>query len=115
MIALLGTVATTPGAIAPPEIDFLATLPMLVVAGVAVVSVVLEAALPRGRRRTPQVALSAVGLLVALGLLIWQWGAEDVVTASGSIAIDGVSRFLMAVVLVLAVVTVLLVGDTVDD
>ena len=114
MIALLGTAAATPGAIAPPEIDYLATLPMLVVAGVAVVSVVLEALLPRGRRRTPQVVLSAVGLLTALGLLIWQWGADDVVTASGSIAIDGVSRFLMAVVLVLAVVAVLLVGDTVD-
>ena len=115
MNALLATATTTPGGIAPPEIDYLATLPMLVVAGVAVTSVLLEALLPRGRRRTPQVVLSVVGLLLALGLLIWQWDAPDVVTASGSIAIDGVSRFLMAVVLVLAVVAVLLVGDTVDD
>ncbi|MFC3689902.1 NADH-quinone oxidoreductase subunit NuoN [Aquipuribacter hungaricus] len=115
MIALLGNTAATPGAIAPPEIDYLATLPMLVVAGTAVVSVVLEAFLPRGRRRTPQVVLSVVGLLAALGLLVWQWDAGDVVTASGSVAVDGVSRFLMAVVLVLAVVAVLLVGDRVQD
>jgi NADH:ubiquinone oxidoreductase subunit 5 (subunit L)/multisubunit Na+/H+ antiporter MnhA subunit len=97
-LAAVATAATVPGGIAPPEIDYSATLPMLVVAGAAVVSVLLEALLPRGRRRTPQIVLSVVGLLVALGLLVWQWGAGDVVTASGSIAIDGVSRFLMATV-----------------
>jgi NADH-quinone oxidoreductase subunit N len=110
--------AERPGAIPGPEIDYLATLPMLVVAGVAVLSVVLEAALPRGRRRLPQVVLSVVGLLVALGLLVWQWvvtDGEGVVTASGSIAIDGVTRFLQATILVLAVVAVVLFADRVDD
>ncbi len=91
--AVAATVITSDG-IAPPVIDYLATAPMLVVAGTAVLSVVLEAFLPRGRRRAPQVALCVVGLLTAFGLLVWQWGAGDVVTASGSVAIDGVPRFL---------------------
>ncbi|WP_380166555.1 NADH-quinone oxidoreductase subunit NuoN [Jannaschia sp. R86511] len=103
------------GQIAPPEIDYLATSPMLIVAAVAVVSVVLEAALPRGTRRLPQIVLSVVGLLAALAALVATWSADDVVTASGSIAVDGVTRFLQATILVLAVVGVVLVGDRVDD
>lgn len=122
MSALAGTAAltaiatsTTTGSIPAPDIDYLATAPMLVVAGVGVLSVVLEAALPRGRRRVPQVLLTVVGLLVALGLLLWRWNDPDVVTASGSVAIDGVTRFLQMVVLGLAVLAVLLVSDRVGD
>ncbi|WP_336922092.1 NADH-quinone oxidoreductase subunit NuoN [Aquipuribacter sp. SD81] len=103
------------GGIAPPDIDWAALSPMWVVAAVAVLSVVLEAALPRGHRRVPQVVLSVLGLLVALAALILTWDSGDVVTASGSIAVDGVTRFLMGTVLVLAVVAVLLFGDRVDD
>lgn len=105
----------TAGSIAPPEIDYLAVSPMLIVAGVAVVSVVLEAALPRGARRPPQVVLSVVGLLAALAALVVTWDDGDLITASGSIAVDGVTRFLQATILVLAVVAVVLVGDRVDD
>ncbi len=119
MSALASLVAVpvtgTTGSIPPPTIDYLAVSPMLVVAGVAVVSVVLEAALPRGTRRVPQVVLSLAGLLAALAVLVVTWGAGDLVTASGSIAMDGVTRFLQATVLGLAVVAVVLVGDAVDD
>ncbi len=113
--ALTLPLSGTAGTIAPPEIDYLATSPMLIVAGVAVVSVVLEAALPRGARRVPQIVLSVLGLLAALAALVATWGADDVVTASGSIAVDGVTRFLQATILVLAVIGIVLVGDKVDD
>ncbi|MFC5380788.1 NADH-quinone oxidoreductase subunit NuoN [Aquipuribacter nitratireducens] len=103
------------GGIAPPEIDWVATAPMWVVAAVAIVSVTLEAALPRGRRRAAQVVVSVGGLVAALVALVLTWSDEAVVTASGSIAIDGVTRFLMATVLVLAILGVLLFDDRVDD
>jgi NADH-quinone oxidoreductase subunit N len=113
--ALVLPAGAATGGIPAPDIDWAATSPMWVVAAVAVLSVVLEAALPRGHRRVPQILLSVVGLVLALAALVLTWGAGDVVTASGSIAVDGVTRFVMGTVLVLAIIGVLLFGDRVDD
>ena len=103
------------GTIAAPEIDYVAVAPMLTVAVVAVVSILLEAALPRGGRRLPQLLLTALGLVAALVFLVVGWSAGDMVTAGGSIAVDGITRFTQATLLVLGLLAVVLVSDTIDD
>ncbi len=99
-----------PGDIAPPDIAYAAISPMLVVAGAAVVSVLLEAFLPRGTRRLPQLALTLAALVTALVLLLTV-GDVDVVTAGGAIAVDGVSRFTQALLLVIGILGALLLAD----
>ncbi len=120
-MSLLSVVAVPAGAPAQvgsalpgPELDYLAMGPMIAVGVTALLAIVLEAVLPRGTRRVPQVVLACAGLLAALALLILGWG-DDVVTASGSLAIDGVTRFTQATLLVVGVVAVLLVADRVED
>ncbi|MGF1664276.1 MAG: NADH-quinone oxidoreductase subunit NuoN [Kineosporiaceae bacterium] len=97
-----------------PEVDWFALSPMLVVAGAALLSVILEAALPRGTRRLPQIALTVAAPVAALVLLV-VLAQEDVVTAGGALAIDGVTRFAQGLLLVLAVLGALLLADRMPD
>ena len=59
-----------------PDFDYAALAPILIVLGAALVSVVLEALLPRQKRRNAQLAVVVIALAVALlgpWLLDWTW------------------------------------------
>ena len=96
----------------PPSFEYRAVLPMLVVFGAALLSVGVEALLPRRVRPTTQLVLTLLALLGALGAVIY--GATRLthsVVLNGSVAADGPTLFMQGTILVLAIGAVLLIAE----
>jgi NADH-quinone oxidoreductase subunit N len=93
-----------------PDIGYAEVSPMLIVFGVAVLSVLVEAFLPRKGRYPVQVGLSLLGLVGALVAVVLLAGTQRVV-AAGSVAVDGPTLFLQGTVLVLAIASLLLIAE----
>ncbi len=103
-----------------PKIEYFTLSPILIVLGVAVLGVLLEAFLPRGRRYVVQVTLALVGLGAAIVTSVMVFdrlkpggdrpGLGDV-TAMGALAVDGPALFCWILILVLAVLSVLLFAE----
>jgi NADH-quinone oxidoreductase subunit N len=96
-----------------PAIAYGAILPLLVVLGMACVSVLVEAFLPRHQRWPVQVALSLVTLVGAgLALGIYAGGRPaGITTLADAIAVDPPTLFLWGTLLALALGSVLLIAD----
>ncbi len=102
-----------------PQIEYYKLAPILIVFGVAVLGVLIEAFLPRAQRLTAQVAVALVGLLSAFVLVCTladeaQEAARAVpqqVAAEGAVAIDGMTLFLQGTILLLGIVAVLLLAE----
>jgi NADH-quinone oxidoreductase subunit N len=96
-----------------PAIDYPAILPLLIVLGMACVSVLVEAFLPRHQRWPVQVALTLVTLVGAgLALGIYAGGKPTgISTLAGAIAVDPPALFLWGTLLALALGSVLLIAD----
>ena len=103
-----------------PHIEYDLISPILVVLGVAVIGVLVEAAVPRARRYWVQVVLAAVGVLGALGAAIYVLAKIDpgsdkpkpgFLVAEGALAIDGPTLFSWILILVLALLGVLLFAE----
>ena len=97
-----------------PKIEYAKILPLLIVFGVAIVSVLVEAFLPRRYRYVVQVTLSIVTLVAALVATIGLAGSK-VLAAEGAIAVDGFTLFLWGTILVLSLVSVLLLSERAVD
>ena len=106
--------------ISPPSIEYRQLLPMLVVFGVAVAGVLVEAFVPRPRRRPVQLALALAGLAVAFALLIvvaatsslFSHSGPGHLVAMGSVGVDGPTLFIQGTILVLAFASVLLLAES---
>jgi NADH-quinone oxidoreductase subunit N len=114
-----------------PSIDYKALAPLLVVFGAALVAVLVEAFAPRRSRFATQVAVSLIGLVVALVAVAWlALGDVRVETAgsaiagaaagsslvAGSVVIDGPALFLQGTILALSILAVLTMSErSVDD
>ena len=93
---------------------------MLLVFGVAVAGVLVEAFAPRAQRRPLQLALSLGGLAAAFVLTIlvaatsslFADGAAGHVAAMGAVAVDGPTLFIWGTILVLAFVSVMLIAES---
>jgi NADH-quinone oxidoreductase subunit N len=104
-----------------PSIDYAALSPILIVFGVAVVGVLVEAFVPRRLRYLVQSVLTLVGLVAALGATVWvalehlteraEGAAFGSVVAGGAVAVDGPSVFLWGTLLVLSVISTLLFAE----
>lgn len=96
----------------PPEIDWAALSPVLVVVGAAVVGVLVEAFAPRRGRRFVQLALSVAALAAALVVVVLRWGTVEQNLVGVSALFDHrVSLFLTATLLVLGLVAVLAMAE----
>ncbi len=97
-----------------PSISYHSLGPVLVVAGVALLGVLIEAFAPATRRRALQIPVALAGLLGALVLIARLWstvrGSGEIV-AEGAIALDGPSLFLQGTIVVLAAASILLLGE----
>ncbi len=93
-----------------PSVEYRGLAPMLVVFGVAVLGVLIDAFLPESWRRRVQLPVALAGLAVAFGFVADLWG-ENRILAQGTVALDGPALFLQGTLLVLAVVSLLLVAD----
>ena len=98
-----------------PDIDYTRLLPVLVVFGVGVLGVLVEALVPAGGRYRAQTGLAVLGLVVAGGFTIWLatdlTGGLGRTVASGTVAVDGPALFLWGTVLVLSLLSVLLMSE----
>ena len=103
-----------------PTIEYFTVSPILIVLAAAVIGVLVEAVLPRGRRYPVQVAVALVGLLGAFGTAAVVFsrlspGASrpkpGSVVAEGALAVDGPALFCWLLVLVLAFLSVLLFAE----
>jgi NADH-quinone oxidoreductase subunit N len=112
--ALPGFLAQAQDKLTAPPIDYGATLPVLIVLGVACAGVLVEAFLPRRQRWSVQVVLS-LGGLVAAGLALVRYATKDdlgdLVTFGRTLAIDKPTLFLWGTLLALALGGLLLIAD----
>ncbi|MEV0338238.1 NADH-quinone oxidoreductase subunit NuoN [Nocardia sp. NPDC050713] len=93
-----------------PSIEYGALAPMLIVFGVAVAAVLVEAFVARRYRYGTQVWLSLIGLAAALVAVIRLAGTEST-AVSGAVAIDGVTLFLQGTILVVSILGVLFIAE----
>ncbi|MEZ0577874.1 NADH-quinone oxidoreductase subunit NuoN [Nocardioides sp. MH1] len=102
-----------------PHLEYFELLPMLIVFGTACIGVLVEAFLPRESRRVPQIAVSLLGLVAALGATIWVAtdvdkvgdGARGLVGAEGSVIIDGPTLYLWGLLLIFGILGVALFAE----
>ena len=97
-----------------PEVNYSAIAPLLIVFGAAVLSVLVEAFVPRRGRRPVQLVLVIVTILVALGVTVSLSGTR-LLTADGSIAVDGPTLLLWGALLVVALLGALLMAERTLD
>jgi NADH-quinone oxidoreductase subunit N len=117
---VIPTLAETPADFTSPSIEYSLLAPLLIVFGVAIAGVLVEAFAPRRLRYLIQVVLAVAGMLAALVATVWVATDMDSradgagfgqVAAMGALAIDGPTMFLWGTVLVMSLISVLLFAE----
>ncbi|MFC4373500.1 NADH-quinone oxidoreductase subunit NuoN [Nocardia halotolerans] len=93
-----------------PSIEYHLLAPMLIVFGVGVIGVLVEAFLPRTFRYPTHLVLGIGGVLAALVAVVLLAGTEATAVA-GAVAVDGVTLFLQGSILVVALLGLLLIAE----
>jgi NADH-quinone oxidoreductase subunit N len=93
-----------------PAIDYAAISPLLILFGAACLGVLVEAFVPRRWRPPTQLWLALAGVLAALAAVVGLAGT-GVVTAAGSVTVDGPALFMQGALLVFGLVALLLIGE----
>ena len=93
-----------------PQIEYRQLAPIVIVLGMATVSVLVEAFVPRTSRREVQMFLTLATLAVALFFVVTMAGTRSIV-AQQAVAIDGPGLFFQGTILVLALMVALLMGE----
>ena len=104
--------------ITPPHIEYSQLSPMLLVFGLAIAGVLVEAFVPRAHRRAFHLVLTLGGLaasfvltiLIAATSSLFAHGSPGHIAAMGAVAVDGPTLFIWGTILVLAFVSVLLIA-----
>ena len=114
----LASTAVAP-AFTAPHIEYGQLSPILLVFGLAVAGVLVEAFVPRAHRRSVQLGLTLGGLAGAFGLTIAVGATTKLapghLAAMGAVAVDGPALFIWGTILVLAFVSVLLMAESSQD
>jgi NADH-quinone oxidoreductase subunit N len=95
-----------------PHIEYTQLSPVLIVVGAAVLSVLVEAFVPRRGRHGTQVFLSVLALAAAfaavVGLAAGGYGSTKAhIAAMGAVAVDGPALFLQGTILLAAILSIL--------
>ena len=100
-------------AIPTPSIEYGVLSPILIVLGIAVAGVLVEAFAPRRARYATQVTLGVSGLLAAFGALaqVYRETTAGRTAAVGAVVIDRPGLFLQGAILLIGVLGVLLIGE----
>ena len=101
-----GDVAT----IHAPSVSYYALAPILIVIGGAILGVAVEAFVSREERYAAQMVVT-VGTLIASLVAVGVVHNTSVITAGGAVAVDGFALFIQGTVLVMALLSVLLIGE----
>ena len=95
---------------ATPSIEYGLLSPMLIIFGVAIAGVIVEAALPRWARYSSQMVLAVGGLIAAFIAIVALAGADQS-AAMGSVSVDGPALYLQGVIVLVSLLAVLLMGQ----
>lgn len=98
------------GDIIAPHIEYDQLLPIFIVFGVAVLGVAIEAFVPRSTRRRVQQPITLLALLAAFIVTILVAGTVNA-AAEGAVGVDGPTLFIQGVIIALAFVSALLMGE----
>ncbi len=94
------------------SVDYSTVLPMLILFGAAMVSVLVEAFVPRAWRFSVQVVVTLLAIALSLASVIYNLAQHvSKTTAGGALAIDGPALFLQATILVLGLLAVFTMAD----
>lgn len=96
--------------IVPPSVEYARLSPMLIVFGAAVAGVVVEAALPRGRRYAAQLILATGALVAALAAVALLGGGRGG-AVMGAVMVDGPASFFQGAVVVLGIAALAPIGQ----
>ena len=98
-----------------PSVEYGLLSPMLIVLGVAVVGVLVEAFLPRQQRYAAQLVLSLGGLVAAFVAVVVLTrnlhGSTGRTAVLGAVAVDAPALFLQATILLVGVLGILLIAE----
>ena len=98
-----------------PDIEYALISPMLIVLGAAVLGVIVEAFLPRGRRYAAQITLGLAALVAAFVAVVMLardlHGGNGSSAVMGAVAIDMPALFLQGTILLVAVLGIMLIGE----
>jgi len=97
-----------------PHLEYGLLSPMLIVFGAAILGVLVETFAPRRLRYPAQFGIALVGIVAAFVATVLAAG-HTVNAAEGAIAIDGVTLFLWAIILLMALLALLLVAERAVD
>jgi NADH-quinone oxidoreductase subunit N len=98
-----------------PSIAYASLSPVLIVALAAIVGVLVDAFVPQRLRWPVQMGVALVGLVAAFVAVIAVAGRKAVITAGGAVAVDKPTLFIQGTILLIAVASVLLVGERAVD
>ena len=104
-VTILGSAGT-----ASPSVEYSLLSPMLIVFGVAVVGVLIEAFAPRRFRYPVQLVLGVAGLAAAFVAVLLLAGTRST-AMMGSVTVDGPTLFLQATILLVSIPAVLLIAE----
>ncbi|MEO3747022.1 NADH-quinone oxidoreductase subunit NuoN [Plantactinospora sp. B5E13] len=93
-----------------PAIDYAALAPMLILFGASLLGVLVEAFVPRARRHLVQLVLGLLAVVAAVVMVVLNADKRQV-TIGGAVAVDGPTLFLQGAILVLAGISLLLIGE----
>lgn len=95
-----------------PDLDYRALAPVMIVLGVAVISVLVEAFAPKNVRRFLQLLLVFGALIAAFA---WILTISGVRVLTGSVAIDGPTLVLQGTILILSILGAMLMAERLVD
>ncbi|WP_072688027.1 NADH-quinone oxidoreductase subunit NuoN [Rhodococcus marinonascens] len=98
------------GTLRAPDIEYSQLSPMLIVFGVAVVGVLVEAFLPRRARYASHLVLALGGLAAAFVAVVLLAGTRDS-AVMGAVAVDGPTLFLQGTILLISIPAILLIAE----
>ncbi|MEP7160375.1 MAG: NADH-quinone oxidoreductase subunit NuoN [Dermatophilaceae bacterium] len=93
------------------DIQYATVAPILIVLAGGLVGVLVEAFSPRARRHDIQVWVTAIALIASLAVLLMITRDHQRSTLAGAVVVDGVSIYLMALLLALTFISVLVMSD----
>jgi NADH-quinone oxidoreductase subunit N len=96
-----------------PEVDWAGLSPVLIIAGAAVIGVLVEAFVPNRGRRNVQLVLALAAVVAALGATVWLWATHEgaVLLVSSAFILDKVGLFLTGTLLVLGLLSLLTMAE----
>jgi NADH-quinone oxidoreductase subunit N len=93
------------------QVNYRGIAPMLIVFGGAVLGVLIEAFVPRGKRHGPQVLVAIAALVAAFVVLVTVSRDDQGRTLANAVVIDGPSLFLQGAVLSMALLGILTMAE----